>query len=224
MKLRLLVFIGLLTSLFVSAQAQTSTNDVAFLDEQGRVIPNGTVVVLNKAVPSEFPFEGNKIVGKVHLQNKSDKSLNVSLSYIINNIDEGEVQVCAFEKCTNNSEIGSYEVGDKLFSVGSDKEAIDIEHFYGEFESCSITLKLKVKEFGSEQEKEGPSITIKFDTNAAGIASVASQKGLTYDVFNTQGTLLYKQLTSLAGLPKGLYLVRQQSAKGVTTIKKCVIH
>ena len=70
MKLRLLVFIGLMTNLLVSAQAQTSSNDVAFLDEQGRVIPNGTVVVLNKAVPSEFPFEGNKIVGKVHLQNK----------------------------------------------------------------------------------------------------------------------------------------------------------
>ena len=218
MKLRLLVFIGLLTSLFVSAQAQTSSNDVAFLDEQGRVIPNGTVVVLNKAVPSEFPFEGNKIVGKVHLQNKSDKPLNVS--YIINNIDEGEVQVCAFEKCTNNSEIGSYEVGDKLFSVGSDKEAIDIEHFYGEFENCSITLKLKVKEFGSEQEKEGSSITIKFDTNAAGIASVASQKGLTYDVFNTQGVLLHKQITSLSNLPKGIYIVKQ---KGVASTKKYVV-
>jgi len=199
MKLRLLVFIGLLTSLFVSAQAQTSTNDVAFLDEQGRVIPNGTVVVLNKAVPSEFPFEGNKIVGKVHLQNKSDKSLNVSLSYIINNIDEGEVQVCAFEKCTNNSEI---------------------EHFYGEFESCSITLKLKVKEFGSEVEKEGSSITIKFDTKAAGIASVASLKGLTYDVFNTQGVLLHKQITSLSNLPKGVYIVKQ---KGVTSTKKYVV-
>ena len=220
MKLRLLVFIGLLTSLFVSAQAQTSTNDVAFLDEQGRVIPNGTVVVLNKAVVSEFPFEGNKIVGKVHLQNKSDKPLNVSLSYIINNIDEGEVQVCAFEKCTNNSEIGSYEVGDKLFSVGSDKEAIDIEHFYGEFESCSITLKLKVKEFGSEVEKEGSSITIKFDTKAAGIASVASLKGLTYDVFNTQGVLLHKQITSLSNLPKGVYIVKQ---KGVTSTKKYVV-
>ncbi|MBF1616651.1 T9SS C-terminal target domain-containing protein [Prevotella sp.] len=220
MKLRLLVFIGLLTSLFVSAQAQTSTNDVAFLDEQGRVIPNGTVVVLNKAVPTEFPFEGNKIVGKVHLQNKSDKSLNVSLSYIINNIDEGEVQVCAFEKCTNNSEIGSYEVGDKLFSVGSDKEAIDIEHFYGENESCSITLKLKVKEFGSEEEKEGSSITIKFDTKAAGIASVASQKGLTYDVFNTQGVLLHKQITSLSNLPKGIYIVKK---KGVASTKKYVV-
>ena len=220
MKLRLLVFIGLLTSLFVSAQAQISTNDVAFLDEQGRVIPNGTVVVLNKAVVSEFPFEGNKIVGKVHLQNKSDKPLNISLSYIINNIDEGEVQVCAFEKCTNNSEIGSYEVGDKLFSVGSDKEAIDIEHFYGENESCSITLKLKVKEFGSEEEKEGSSITIKFDTKAAGIASVASQKGLTYDVFNTQGVLLHKQITSLSNLSKGIYIVKQ---KGVASTKKYVV-
>lgn len=220
MKLRLLVFIGLLTSLFVSAQAQTSTNDVAFLDEQGRVIPNGTIVVLNKAVVSEFPFEGNKIVGKVHLQNKSDKSLNVYLSYIINNIDEGEVQVCAFEKCTNNSEIGSYEVGDKLFSVGSDKEAIEIEHFYGESEKCTITLKLKVKEFGSEVEKEGPSITIKFDTEAAGIASVASQKGLTYDVFNTQGVLLHKQITSLSNLPKGIYIVKQ---KGVASTKKYVV-
>lgn len=220
MKLRLLVFIGLLTSLFVSAQAQTSTNDVAFLDEQGRVIPNGTVVVLNKAVSSEFPFEGNKIAGKVHLQNKSDKSLNVSLSYIINTIDEGEVQVCAFEKCTNNSEIGSYEVGDKLFSVGSDKEAIDIEHFYGESEKCTITLKLKVKEFGSEQEKEGPSITINFDTETAGIASVASQKGLSYDVFNTQGVLLHKQITSLSNLPKGIYIVKQ---KGVASTKKYVV-
>ena len=220
MKLRLLVFIGLMTNLLVSAQAQTSSNDVAFLDEQGRVIPNGTVVVLNKAVASEFPFEGNKIVGKVHLQNKSDKSLNVSLSYIINNIDEGEVQVCAFEKCTNNSEIGSYEVGDKLFSVGSDKEAIDIEHFYGESEKCTITLKLKVKELGSDKEKEGPSITVKFDTKATGIAAVASQKGITYDVYNTQGVLLHKQLTSLSNLPKGIYIVKK---KGVASTKKYVV-
>ena len=220
MKLRLLVFIGLLTSLFVSAQAQTSTNDVAFLDEQGRVIPNGTVVVLNKAVTTEFPFEGFEIAGKVFIQNKTDKLQNVSLSYTINEIDEGEVKVCALENCTNNPEPGTYEVGDKLFSVGSDKEAIEIEHFYGESEKCTITLKLKVKELGSEQEKEGSSITIKFDTKAAGIASVASQKGLTFDVYNTQGVLLHKQLTSLTNLPKGVYIVKQT---GIASTKKYVI-
>ena len=220
MKLRLLVFIGLLTSLFVSAQAQTSTNDVAFLDEQGRVIPNGTVVVLNKAVTTEFPFEGFEIAGKVFIQNKTDKPQNVSLSYTINEIDEGEVKVCAYENCTINPDPGTYEVGTKLLSIGLEKETVEIEHTYGKRKNCTITLKLKVKELGSDKEKEGPSITVKFDTNAAGIASVASQKGVTYDVYNTQGVLLHKQLTSLTNLPKGVYIVKQT---GVAYTKKYVI-
>lgn len=220
MKLRLLVFVGLLTSLFVSAQAQTSTNDVAFLDEQGRVIPNGTVVVLNKAVTTEFPFEGFEIAGKVFIQNKTDKPQNVSLSYTINEIDEGEVKVCAYENCTINPDPGTYEVGTKLLSIALEKETVEIEHTYSERENCTITLKLKVKELGSDKEKEGPSITVKFDTNAAGIASVASQKGLTYDVFNTQGVLLHKQITSLSNLPKGVYIVKQ---KGISSTKKYVV-
>ncbi|EFC72892.1 hypothetical protein [Prevotella melaninogenica] len=220
MKLRLLVFIGLMTNLLVSAQAQTSSNDVVFLDEQGRVIPNGTVVVLNKAVTTEFPFEGFEIAGKVFIQNKTDKPQNVSLSYTINEIDEGEVKVCAYENCTINPDPGTYEVGTKLLSIGLEKETVEIEHTYGKRENCTITLKLKVKELGSDKEKEGPSITVKFDTNAAGIASVASQKGVTYDVYNTQGVLLHKQLTSLTNLPKGVYIVKQT---GVAYTKKYVI-
>ena len=47
MKLRLLALLGLVACFFTSAHAQTSTNDVAFVDEQGKVIPNGTTVVLN---------------------------------------------------------------------------------------------------------------------------------------------------------------------------------
>ena len=220
MKLRLLVFIGLMTNLLVSAQAQTSSNDVVFLDEQGRVIPNGTVVVLNKAVTTEFPFEGFEIAGKVFIQNKTDKPQNVSLSYTINEIDEGEVKVCAYENCTINPDPGTYEVGTKLLSIGLEKETVEIEHTYGKRENCTITLKLKVKELGSDKEKEGPSITVKFDTKATGIASVASQKGVTYDVYNTQGVLLHKQLTSLTNLPKGVYIVKQT---GVAYTKKYVI-
>ena len=79
MKLRLFVFIGLLTRLFVSVQAQTSSNKVAFLDEQGRVIPNNTTVVLNKVEKTSFPFEENKIAGKVAIQNQSDKPQNITL-------------------------------------------------------------------------------------------------------------------------------------------------
>ena len=220
MKLRLLVFIGLLTSLFVSTQAQTSTNDVAFLDEQGRVIPNGTVVVLNKAVTTEFPFEGFEIAGKVFIQNKSDKPQDVTLHYIIDGIDEGDVKVCAFTNCTSEEMPGTYEVGNKLFPVGLDKESVEIEHFDGESEKCTITLKLTIKELGSQEEKAGPMITVKFDTKATGIAAVAPQKGITYDVYNTQGVLLHRQLTSLTNLPKGVYIVKQ---KGIASTKKYVV-
>ena len=224
MKLRLLVLIGLLTSLLVSAQAQTSNNDVAFVDAQGRVIPNGTTVVLNAVKEAMFPPGWKEIAGEVYIKNTSDKNLTVTLFSRINSVDEGNVTVCALGGCTPLEEDNSTEIGSQILFAGSEKESIAIEHTYERSEKGSITLKLTTKESDSEQQIEGPSITIKFDTDPTAIAEVASQKGLTYDVFNTQGTLLYKQLTSLAGLPKGLYLVRQQSVKGVTTIKKCVIH
>ena len=224
MKLRLLVLFGLLTSLLVSAQAQTSNNDVAFVDAQGKVIPNGTTVVLNAVKEAMFPPGWKEIAGEVYIKNTSDKDLTVTLYSRINSIDEGNVTVCALGGCTPLDGDNSTEIGSQPLLAGSERESIAIEHTYEHNEKGSITLKITTKESDSGQQIEGPSITIKFDTTPAGIASVASQKGLTYDVFNTQGTLLYKQLTSLAGLPKGLYLVRQQFAKGVTTIKKCVIH
>lgn len=223
MKLRLFVFVGLLTSLFVSAQAQTSSNDVVFADEQGRVITNNTTVVLNKVEKTTFPFEGNKISGKVYIQNKSDKSQNVSLSYTINDIDEGDVQVCAYGNCTFNSEAGTYEIGSKLFPIGLEKEAVEINHSYGEFENCTVTLKLTIKELGSQEEKEGPTITVKFDTKATGIASASSQNSGTYDVFNVRGVLLHKQLTSLPELPKGVYIVKQKDAKGIVSTRKYIV-
>lgn len=224
MKLRLLVFIGLLTSLFVSAQAQTSTNDVAFVDAQGKIIPNGTTVVLNAVKDAMFPPGWKEIAGEVYIKNTSDKNLTVTLFSRFNSVDEGNVKVCALGGCTPLEEDNSTEIGSQMLLAGSEREFIAIEHTYEHSEKGSITLKLTTKELGSEQEIEGSTIIVKFDTNPTGIVEVASQKGLTYDVFNTQGSLLYKQLTSLSGLSKGLYLVKQMSAKGVTTTKKYVIH
>lgn len=223
MKLRLLMFFGLLTRLFVSVQAQTSSNEVAFLDEQGRVIPNNTTVVLNKVEKDPLTSEGNKITGKVYIQNRADKPLNVSLSYTVNDIYEGDVQVCAYGNCTFESEAGTYKLGSKLFPVGLDKEFVEVKHSYGESEVCTVTLKLTTKESGSEEEKEGPTITVKFDTKATGIASASSQNGGTYDVFNVQGVLLHKQLTSLSKLPKGVYIVKQKDAKGIVSTRKYIV-
>ena len=220
MKLRLLVLIGLLTSLLVSAQAQTSNNDVAFVDAQGKVIPNGTTVVLNAVKDAMFPPGWKEIAGEVYIKNMSDKNLTVTLFSSIDNIEEGKVTVCALGGCTPLDGDNSTEIGSQPLLAGSERESIAIEHTYEHKEKGSITLKLTTKESDSEQQIEGPSITIKFDTDPTAIAEVASQKGLTYDVFNTQGMLLYKQITSLSNLPKGIYIVKK---KGVASTKKYVV-
>ena len=220
MKLRLLVLIGLLTSLLVSAQAQTSNNDVAFVDAQGKVIPNGTTVVLNAVKDAMFPPGWKEIAGEVYIKNTSDKDLTVTLFSRINSVDEGNVTVCALAGCTPLDGDNSTEIGSQPLLAGSERESIAIEHTYEHSEKGSITLKLTIKESDSEQQIEGLSITIKFDTDPTAIAGVASQKGLTYDVFNTQGMLLYKQITSLSNLPKGIYIVKK---KGVASTKKYVV-
>jgi len=220
MKLRLLVLIGLLTSLLVSAQAQTSNNDVAFVDAQGKVIPNGTTVVLNAVKDAMFPPGWKEIAGEVYIKNTSDKKLTVTLFSRINSVDEGNVTVCALGGCTPLDGDNSTEIGSQPLLAGSERESIAIEHTYEHSEKGSITLKLTTKESKSEQQIEGPSITVKFDTDPTAIAEVASQRGLTYDVFNTQGMLLYKQITSLSNLPKGIYIVKK---KGVASTKKYVV-
>lgn len=213
MKLRLLALVGLVACFFTSAHAQTSTNDVAFVDEQGKVFPNGTTVVLNAVKEAMFPPGWKEIAGEVYIKNMSDKNLTVTLFSRINSVDEGNVTVCALGGCTPLEKDNSTEIGSQMLLAGSERESIAIEHTYEHSEKGSITLKLTTKELGSEQEIEGPTIIVKFDTNPTGIVEVASQKGLIYDVFNTQGTLLYRQLTSLSNLPKGLYIVKQTGSK-----------
>ena len=112
-------------------------------------------------------------------------------------------------------------VGSPTLFSSTDKEVIDVEHNFKQNEKCEIILHLTTKEEGAEAEKQGAILTIKFDTDPTGVASVTSSYAGSYDVFNTQGTLLYRQLTSLSNLPKGLYIVKQTGSK--EAIKKFVV-
>lgn len=221
MKLRLLALVGLVACFFTSAHAQTSTNDVAFVDAQGKVIPNGTTVVLNAVKDAMFRPGWKEIAGEVYIKNTSDKDLTVTLHCTIKKIEEGEVKVCALKECSISDQPGSYVVGSPTLFSSTKKEVIDVEHNFKQNEKCEITLHLTTKEEGAEAEKQGSTLTIKFDTDPTGVVSVASSYAGTYDVFNTQGTLLYRQLTSLSNLPKGVYIVKQTGSKEI--IKKFVV-
>ena len=77
-------------------------------------------------------------------------------------------------------------------------------------------------ENGKVVEKAGPTVTLNFDTEGTGIAG-ASQTGGTYDVYNTQGVLLHKNVTSLQDLARGIYIVQQKDAKGRLTTQKHIV-
>lgn len=225
MKLRLLSFLSLLASTFAGVQAQTSTNDVVFVNANGETIAPNSVLNVNKVEDDVFQPGQKQMHAELFISNRSDKSQKVKLSYTIVEMQEGKLQVCAFGDCTFQNATGTYHLEqDEMKAAG--KEEISIEHGFVTKGNCKIILQLFVKEDmggGTMVEKKGPQLTINFVPETTGIASSPLQAGGIYDVYNTCGVLLYQQLTSLSKLPKGTYIVKFRNKQGTISTKKYVV-
>ena len=225
MKLRLLVFFGLLTSLFVSAQAQAISNEVVFVDAKGQVLAPNATLNLNKVEESFIPG-WKQITEKLFISNTSAKTVKVKLSYTITTLEEGQLQVCAFESCTIGEAVDTYDVATKELPATAQKEEIHADYSFPDKGKCIATLQLFIEEKGENgatTEKAGPKVTLNFDPKSTGIVSSSLQDSYTYDVFNTKGMLLYKQLTSLSKLPKGVYIVNCKGVKGSVSTQKYIV-
>ena len=225
MKLRLLVFFGLLTSLFVSAQAQAISNEVVFVDAKGQVLAPNATLNLNKVEESLIPG-WKQITEKLFISNTSAKTVKVKLSYTITTLEEGQLQVCAFESCTIGEAVDTYDVATKELPATAQKEEIHADYSFPDKGKCIATLQLFIEEKGENgatTEKAGPKVTLNFDSKSTGIVSSSLQDSYTYDIFNTKGMLLYKQLTSLSKLPKGVYIVNRKGVKGSVSTQKYIV-
>ena len=225
MKLRLLVFFGLLASLFVNAQAQATSNEVVFVDAKGNVLAPNATLNLNKVEESFIPG-WKQITEKLFISNTSAKTVKVKLSCTITTLKEGQLQVCAFENCTIGDAVDTYDVGTKELPATAQKEEIHADYSFPDKGKCIATLQLFIEEKGENgatTEKAGPKVTLNFDPKSTGIVSSSLQDGYTYDIFNTKGMLLYKQLTSLSKLPKGVYIVNRKGVKGSVSTQKYIV-
>lgn len=226
MKLRLLVFFGLLTSLFVNAQAQAISNEVVFVDAKGQVLAPNATLNLNKVEESSFPPGQKQITTQLFIRNTSGKKQNVKLSYTITTLKEGQLKVCALENCTIGDAVDTYDVGTKELPANAQKEEIHADYSFPDKGKCIATLQLFIEEKGENgatTEKAGPKVTLNFDPKSTGIISSSLQDSYTYDVFNTKGILLYKQLTALSNLPKGTYIVKRKDIKGHISTQKYIV-
>ena len=226
MKLRLLVFFGLLTSLFVNTQAQAISNEVVFVDANGNVLAPNATLNLNKVEKSSLLPGWKQITEKLFISNTAAKTVKVKLSYTITTLEEGQLQVCALENCTIGDAVDTYDVGTKELPANAQKEEIHADYSFPDKGKCIATLQLFIEEKGENgatTEKAGPKVTLNFDPKSTGIVSSSLQDSHTYDVFNTKGILLYKQLTSLSKLPKGVYIVNRKGVKGSVSTQKYIV-
>ena len=226
MKLRLLVFFGLLTSLFVNTQAQAISNEVVFVDAKGNVLAPNATLNLNKVEESSFPPGQKQIATKLFIRNTSGKKQNVKLSCTITALEEGQLQVCALGNCTFGEAVDTYDVATKELPATAQKEEIHADYSFPDKGKCIATLQLFIEEKGENgatTEKAGPKVTLNFDSKSTGIVSSSLQDSYTYDIFNAKGMLLYKQLTSLSKLPKGTYIVKRKDIKGHISTQKYIV-
>ena len=222
MKLRLLVFFGLLTSLFVNTQAQANSNEVVFVDAKGQVLAPNATLNLNKVEESSFPPGQKQITTQLFIRNTSGKKQNVKLSYTITTLKEGQLKVCALENCTIGDAVDTYDVGTKELPANAQKEEIHADYSFPDKGTLQLFIEEK-GENGATTEKAGPKVTLNFDPKSTGIVSSSLQDSYTYDIFNTKGMLLYKQLTSLSKLPKGVYIVNRKGVKGSVSTQKYIV-
>ena len=226
MKLRLLCILSLLIFTVIGTQAQTVTDKVIFVNAEGQTItPNSTLNVSN--VEDDLFFPGQKIMpAKLFISNISGKAQKVRLSYTISEMEEGQLKLCAFEDCTFQTATGVYHFEQKKMDV-AEKTELSIEREFLTKGHCKVTLQLIISEDAGDDttvDKNGPKITINFTPESTGITSTAIQTGNIYDVFDTQGVLLYKQITTLTKLSKGIYIVKCRDKQGAVSTKKLTIY
>ena len=146
MKLRLLVFFGLLTSFFINTQAQAISNEVVFVDAKGNVLAPNATLNLNKVEESSFPPGQKQISTKLFIRNTSGKKQNVKLSYTITTLEEGQLKVCALENCTIGDAVDTYDVGTKELPANAQKEEIHADYSFPDKGKCIATLQLFIEE------------------------------------------------------------------------------
>lgn len=224
MKLRLLGFLSLLACTFAGVQAQTSSDDVVFVNAKGEAIAPDAVLTINKVEDDVFTPGQKQMHTELFISNRSSKTQKVKLSYNIE-MQEGLLEVCAFESCNSHEEAGTYQLESKDMAA-TGREELSIKHMFATKGNGKVVLQIIIMEDegnGNMTEKKGPKLTVNFMPETASIASSPIPAGGIYDVYDTNGVLRYQKLTSLSTLPKGAYIVKYRNKQRVIFTRKYII-
>ena len=129
MRLRLLSLLSLSICIIVGAKAQSTTNEVVFVNDKDETITPHSPLVQNKVESALFEQEKKQMDMRLFIANKSNKAQKVKLSYTITSMEEGELKVCTLGDCTSQQTTGVYQLAPSMLSA-SRKEELSIEHIF----------------------------------------------------------------------------------------------
>ena len=210
------LFIGLVAALTIQAQ---SDFPLQFADKDGNIIADGTTLNLTEAIADDF----GEVMMPTHLyvKNISESEVHGGGSYTIASIGSGVFQTCFPENCVQQRNTGAYQTEQGVFAAGALKDMLT-EWLPTTEGTCSVTYQLITFKENPitkkwNKDKVGPTITLNFNYNSAGIGATA-----------TSGDVLKVEYYNVTGhqVPKatlGLYIVKTTYADGTTKCKKRII-
>lgn len=208
-----------LLALASTSQAQQVDETIQFIDEQGNVVPDGSVITV-----STLDEEGQMVV-PLYVKNTSDQKAGVSMYETIGAKPNGDWQTCAFGNCVMLSESGysSSMVAQPGYEGDIQTEWIPETGKYAEW-TATLQIHLfnviSTTQFGVTIEKcgttlvgYGPTVTIRFAyTDPAGIDAAEAEAGIGRQYYNLRG-----QRTATG--QKGMNIVRLANG----SVKKIIV-
>ncbi|WP_455059171.1 hypothetical protein [Prevotella pallens] len=223
---KILLVAAVLFSISMGAMAQSAKSALQFVDDKGKVIPDGSVFEVTELVTQEGFEEGSiEYLLKPNLSVKNLKGKNtVGLKLDLKNMPFGKFG-CCFGTCSM-----PFETPDIYMSLVKDMKENDVEGLESEWilekADAPVTWEATITAGFCKQVEtspgvpetkmtdEGPSVKVKFIYTPTGIASVKDGNATVTEVerYNVQGQKISKPC-------KGINIIKLSNGK---TVKKLI--
>lgn len=199
--------------------AQEVDNTLQFVDKDGKVIADGSVITRNEVTEDEF--EGPMIKAEIYVKNTSGQEQGVYVKGEVKKMDCGKVQTC-IGGCTTWDNVGSYISPKELIAGGGSLDLATewmLPEDVAENASCTVTYQIvRVESLGGfppkyGEEYPGATITVTYvNGNVAGIdGTQADSEAEVVARYNANGQLLNAPA-------KGLNIIKLSNGKTLKSI------
>ena len=194
----------------LAVQAQTDF-PLQFVDKEGQVIPDGTVLDITDVEIDEL-FGDIQMPVNVWVKNVSTQKVQGGGVYSIQSISNGWLQTCFPVNCMRRSNTGSYSTESSAFAPGQ-STSLQTEWLPNEEGVCVVTYQLQTyaKKAGNSKwtaDADGPTITLKYKyvSEANGISTLKSD--VECKVYDLSGRIVDSKIKNQKSkLGKGLYII-----------------